>query len=360
MFRKLFAWVARYERHLSAAAMVAGFIIDNIFFSRVDLPQTEALFIGYIIAAAFAIALLHYIESRAGKGKPRPRWRSVLPLVTQFALGGMWSGFLIFYTRSADLSTSWPFLLVLLAIFLGNEIFSKYHDKLVFTTLLFFFGLYSYAIFAVPVFTGSIGAPTFLLSGAIAAGIFILFLILLRVLGNSRFLERRWAIRGGALAILVVINLFYFTNILPPLPLALKSAGVYHSIVANPLGGYIGESETSSSWQLPWAPVLEHVPPGGSLYVYSAVFAPVKLATTIVHHWEYYDTANKKWVTASRVSFPITGGRDGGYRGYSAKTDFVPGAWRVSIETPDGKIIGRTSFTVVDASTTPALSSVSL
>ena len=71
----------------------------------------------------------------------------------QFALGGLWSAFLVFYTRGAVLAASWPFLLVLAAIFIGNELFKKYHSQLVFTAVLYFFALFSYAIVTVPIFT---------------------------------------------------------------------------------------------------------------------------------------------------------------------------------------------------------------
>ena len=49
------------------------------------------------------ILVLHSINShtkRTPEEKP-PRWQTFLPVATQFALGGLWSGFLIFYTRSA-------------------------------------------------------------------------------------------------------------------------------------------------------------------------------------------------------------------------------------------------------------------
>ena len=54
------------------------------------------------------------------------------------------------------------------------------------------------------------------------------------VQGARKGLHRRIGLAGssvGAFAVLVIINIFYFTNILPPLPLAAKAAGVYHSVV---------------------------------------------------------------------------------------------------------------------------------
>ena len=317
MLKKLFIWIGKYEQHLSAASMVAGFVFDTLFFGRVDLWRTQAVFASYTAVCFVSIALLHYLESRAARGRPKPRWRSLLPLATQFALGGFWSGFLILYSRSAVISASWPFLLVLFAIFIGNEYYRAYHDRLVFTSVLFFFALYSCAIFELPIYTGTIDVRTFLESGLAAILIFALFTILLRILGNARFKEEVWRIRAGALAVLLLINFFYFTNILPPLPLSATAAGVYHSVWRVP-GSYLATAE-DESWAartLGFAPTL-HAVQGESFSAYSSVFAPTTLATTIVHQWQWYDPSAGWWVTKASIQYPIVGGRDNGYRGYS-------------------------------------------
>ena len=46
----------------------------------------------------------------------------------------------------------------------------------------------------------------------------------------------------------------------------------------------------------------------------------------------------------------IAGGREGGYRGYTIKQRVMPGDWRVDVETPEGRIIGRVSFRVEEPS----------
>ena len=89
--------------------------------------------------------------------KPTPRTRTILVTVAQFALGCLLSGFCVFYIRSASIGASWPFLLFMAAIFIGNEYLRRYHARLVFSALLFFFSLYSYAILLVPVVIARIG-----------------------------------------------------------------------------------------------------------------------------------------------------------------------------------------------------------
>jgi hypothetical protein len=285
----------------------------------------------------------------------------LLPFVTQFALGGFWSAFVIFYGRSATLGVSWPFLTLLLLVFLGSEYFHHYHARLVFTSVLFFFALYSCAVFVLPIYTHSIGTVTFLESGGVAVGIFIIFTIVLRVLARQRFYQDVWRIRAGALIVLVLMNVFYFANILPPLPLSATAAGVYHNVQHVP-GEYLGTQEAAQSWQvryLGFAPTL-HLLPGDTVYAYSSVFAPTALTTNVVHRWFWYDAEQKEWVQESAVSYSIVGGRDGGYRGYTLQTIQNAGDWRVDIETSDGRLIARLPFIAEIGTTTPTEETISL
>ena len=348
MLQKIFFWIETHERHLSTFAMVAGFIADNIFFGRIDLWETQVVFALYAGLCFTVIPLLHWFEVHMTQDRSFQFLRLILPLATQFALGGFWSGFVIFYGRSANFGASWPFLLFLLLVLLGNEYFHRYHSRLVFTSVLFFFALYSYAIFAVPIYVGTIGTLTFLMSGVLAVGIFALFTMLLRILAHERFLNDVRRMQMGAFAVLVLMNVFYFSNILPPLPLSAEAAGVYHSVWRIP-GAYMATNEVGQSWQvryLGFAPTL-HVVPGESVSAYSSVFAPTKLTTTIVHRWQWYDPMQKTWILKAIITYPIVGGRDGGYRGYSTVLMSTVGEWRVDIETEDGRRIARMPFTVV-------------
>ena len=56
--------------------------------------------------------------------------RTILVAITQFALGCLLSGFCVFYIRSASITSSWPFLLAMAAIFIGNEYMRRYHARL--------------------------------------------------------------------------------------------------------------------------------------------------------------------------------------------------------------------------------------
>ncbi|HTT99715.1 MAG TPA: DUF2914 domain-containing protein [Rhizomicrobium sp.] len=340
------AWIPRYERQLSALGMIGGFVTDNFMFRRVDLPNTQIIFLVYLTVAAVTILILHGINSHTTRGpeeKP-PRWQTFLPVATQFALGGLWSGFLIFYTRSAVLLASWPFLLVLVAIFIGNEVFKNYYERLVFTATLLFFGIFSYAIVTVPIYIHQIGVFAFLLSGLAAITAFTVFLWVLFLVGRKAFVESKWAIIGAAAVVYALINVFWFTNILPPLPVALAKSGIYTD-VKHTGNDYFGTGEPVPWYRQPFTQTV-HVAPGQPLYVYTAVFAPVKLTTRITHNWQHYDDKRKRWLSVSRVSYAINGGRDGGYRGYTIHKNPSAGAWRVDFATADGHLLGRERFDV--------------
>jgi hypothetical protein len=353
MLTSTFSWIQKNERHLSAGAVFAGFVVDNIFFTRVDVLETHAVFALYTVLCLFSILLLHAVESRACRsGKPLPRWRSLLPILTQFALGGFWSGFVIFYGRAADFGASWLFLLVLVAVFLGGEYFHTYHSRLVFTSTLFFFALYSYSIFAVPIYTGTIGTPTFLLSSIVAVGGFLLFTKLLRLVAREQFIESIWRVRAGVFFVAVLMNVFYFTNILPPLPLSAEVSGVYHSVTRMP-GVYLATDEHRSWKERLGFTKTFHLPLPGTLSAYSSVFAPTKLSTLIVHRWQWYNEGFGSWETRATIPYTIVGGRDGGYRGYSTVTISRAGTWRVVIETKDGRRIARIAFRVYESETVP-------
>ena len=339
-------WVTRHEGPLSAVSMIGGFAFDNYCYRRVDLPNTQLLFLAYLLVAGIAIVALHAFEARALAGKKMPKWHSALPMATQFALGSLWSAFLIFYTRGAVLAVSWPFLLVLVAIFIGNEVFKKYHSQFVFTSVLYFFALFSYCIVTVPIFTHGVGTKTFIISGLVSLGLFWLFLRMIRAAGGDRWKRARWQIMAGAIAVFAALNAFYFTGSLPPLPVVLANSGVYHFVKRD------GDVYQAQGEEEPWftrfgATPTIHVAAGQSLYVYSAVFAPIRFHMKVIDHWKHYDPVRKKWIGVSRSPFSINGGRDGGYRAYTIQHKVSEGDWRVDVDTADGRIIGRIPFTVV-------------
>ncbi len=68
--------------------------------------------------------------------------------------------------------------------------------------------------------------------------------------------------------------------------------------------------------------------------------------------WELYNPATKKYSTEDLIPLALTGGRGEGFRGYVAKAHYVPGRWRVSTETEDGRPVSVLKFKVAADSST--------
>ena len=354
-FEPALSWVKRHERHISALSLAGGFAFDSWAFGRIDRPATQAVFIVYLLVAGIAIAVLHGLESRPEGRKPSDRTRAVLIFVTQFALGALLSGFCVFYIRSASITSSWPFLLFMAGIFIGNEYMRRYHSRLVFAALLLFLSLYSYAIMLVPLVVGRIGPVQFLASGIIAVVVLFVYMRALAQLGHERYAGARRQVAIGMIAITALLNAAYFLRVLPPLPLVLTDAGVYHGVkrVGADFQGQV--EDEPPEWQALFGthPIL-HVQPGAKLYVYNAVFAPRGLKTVIVHDWQWLNPG-KGWQSQQRVRVPISGGREDGFRYYTTKTGPRPGQWQVNIQTFDGRAIGHVRFAVEEQAVPPAL-----
>jgi len=167
-FSELKNWFFKYERRISSGALLFGFVFDNLTLTRIDLLYDNLVLISYLFVAGASIVLLHIIQAKNLNGRVFSNMRHILPISLQFAFGGLFSGFAIFYTRSASLLASWPFLLVLFGLLIGNEFLRGTYRRLTFQVSVFFFAVFSFMIFYIPTLLGTMGALVFLLSGAVS------------------------------------------------------------------------------------------------------------------------------------------------------------------------------------------------
>lgn len=346
------SFVERYQHQLSIGAFLVGFTIDTIILKRIDLLISNAFLITYLCVVVLVMLCLHHFAAHPPRLRITQRLHEWLPFVGQFAFGALFSGFLIFYSQSGSFVASWPFLFLIVLLILGNEFLRSYQSRLTYQSVLLFFCMFSFSIYAVPILAGAMSDTLFELSGVVALLTFSGVLFLLHVIDRKRLRASLGTITLSVIGVYGLITTLYFSNILPPIPLALKDIGVYHDIT-RVSDGYRVRVEP-----LPWHARLTgvHVTtvPGGTLYAYSSVFAPTRLNTHIVHRWER--KVEGEWVTVSAIPFGIAGGRDGGYRGYSALPISEEGEWRVRVETVRGQLIGLEEFSVSFSPTAPRLS----
>lgn len=334
------------RRHASSVAFALGFVWDSLTLTRVDMLYDNIVLTVYITVATVGIIFFHAVSSGKLIAWPVERIAPWLPLIIQFAFGGLFSGYIIYYSQSGTLIGSWPFILFLLTLFIGNEVLKKRYQTLVFQFAILFIALFSYSIFFIPVLVRSIGTLVFLSSGLVSLVLTAGVVAAVHKLAPSRIEEAKKPLLLSIIGLYVFFNLAYFLNIIPPIPLALKDLGIYHH-VEKISSGY------AVSYERPlWYRFFDetsrtfHMSPGESVYALSAVFAPTRLNTIILHRWSYYDEASNGWVVASEIPFPISGGRDGGYRGYSFKRKIFEGKWRLEVITQRGQLLGRRTFSI--------------
>jgi hypothetical protein len=190
----------------------------------------------------------------------------------------------------------------------------------------------------------------------LALVVFFFFMRALAQLGHERYRGARMQIYAGMAVITIALNAAYFMRVLPPLPLVLTDAGVYHDVKRMGPNFQVQEEQEPPEWQALFGtrPIL-HIQKGARLYVYNAVFAPHGLQTRIVHDWQWL-APGKGWQTQQRLSVGIEGGREDGFRFYTYKSAPRPGQWQVNIRTFDGRAVGRVRFAVEEQAVPPATS----
>ena len=329
-------------------AFLLGFVLDNLTLTRIDQLFDNMVLLTYLFMTGLSIMLFHMYDSGRLQFWPFRTLGPWLPVFTQFTFGGLFSGYLVFYSRSATLAGSWPFVLMLVLLVLSNELFKSKMARFGLQVCLYFMTLFSFLIFFIPVLIGEMGSMIFLLSGVVSLLCIRLYILLLEKAVPQKVIQIKKVLFPSILAIFISFNALYFFNLIPPIPLSLKDAGIYHHVEKQSNGTYVAQEEARKWYEIQKYFKTEFTTVAGeSIYFFSAIFAPAKLNTDVFHHWQYYNDTTKEWVSADKFGFPIAGGRGEGYRGYTTKNSTWVGKWRVDIETDRGQLIGRTVFHVV-------------
>jgi hypothetical protein len=347
---------ARIEGPFSSLSLIAGFVFDALTLTRVDQFWENFWVIGHLLIVTICALLIHLIENDPGAEENPEKLHFWLVNIMQFFFGGIFSTFLVFYFRSGTIVASWPFLVLLAAAFIANERFKRHYARLAFQLSLIFLSYYAFAIYLLPIFFHRISDWIFVLSGIVALAAISGIALILKNFSREKFTKKaKWATALSIIVIFAIVNTLYFVNLIPPLPISLKDAGIYQSFTVNSPGDYTAGTE-SQSWlsYFEWSPTI-HVSPGTTLYAYTAIFSPASFNTNVIHEWQFYDPAQKSWVTRSRVVLPTAGGGSNGWRTFSLIENPAAGAWRVNVTLENGQLVGQLRFDVAIVTSTPTL-----
>lgn len=348
-----------YERHISIATLVGGFIFDSFTLRRADLLPENLALVGYLFLITICLCILSFGDAGKFAGEKARKlfvdFHPWLLFAMQFAFGGLASAFLIFYSRSTSIFASWPFLLVFVAYMIANEVLRKHYALFAVRIAAFFFALFSYLIFLFPILFKQISVWMFL-SAQVASLVLVGALIFWLSFVNGKEVHQGKKLLSILIgSIVVLVNGLYFFALIPPVPLLLQQAGAYQLVEKTSDGTYVVVGEKARVLPFIQLPQKIHLVEGDPLYVFASIYSPSKIDTSVVHKWQHFNEESREWEVLSTITIPIVGGREDGYRTYSSKS-FVPeGKWKVDVSLQNGQTIGRVEFSVENVFERPAL-----
>lgn len=341
--RKIKDFFQKNERWLTPVALAGGFVLDNLTIRRSDLLIENVVVGIYFFVILVGLVLWQKIESFPRKSVRSTEIQSITFLIVQFAFGGLFSALTVFYIKSASILVSWPFLLLLFGGMIATEYLKKHFYLFLVQLGTLYLLLFTYLIMITPLLFRQINSIIFVISGVVSLCIFILYLMLFYRVVPQLFHNRHKQLAVIVGGIFLSMNMFYFLNIIPPIPLALRDSGVYQGIKKE--GNDYKFSYFDSSFSFKKFEREYQVKPGEPVYFFSAIYAPIKFQQRIVHEWQKKNSEGD-WVKVAVVNFPIFGGSDHGYRGYSLSNQVTSGEWRVLVKTNGGQVLGEESFSV--------------
>lgn len=340
-------------KHATTIIFVVGFISDSFLLPDFSEPITKYLGLTYLIVLAIILPLREWVVARNTASEMERKLFSLLTFGISFFLGAGLSFVFVYAMRSAALSVSWPLFLILLICMVANEYISSHNYRFTLDLAIYFIAIVFYSIFNVPILFGAVNDFVFLIALIISMGASFLFVTLIRKTSETAEYESG---RGFSLAlgIPLFVGMLYLLNLIPAVPLSLKSNGVYHDISRSSNGGYIGYQEIDDRFFARLrTPIYHHTNEDTAVYYFSSISAPADIHAPITHVWEYFDESSHTWIPSTTVSFNLAGGREEGYRAYSKKENVTPGLWRVTVKVGNNRIVGRKTFNIEDAEDAP-------
>lgn len=346
---RIFNYYEKNEAKVDISFFLGGFFFDILTLSDID----DLLGITQQVVYLLILGSILYYDFLDDNGffKISPRlekvWNYRQPIL-HFFLGSLLSVYSLFFLKSASIFTSIVFVLLLLGLMIANELKTVQQSKIDIKVGLYVICVFSFFSMTVPVILGFVGVLPFMISviftGAVLYGVYHL---LLKRVQNVKILMRR--ILAPGMGVLALFVLFYFVGWIPPVPLSIQNMGIYHMIEKSE-GKYILSHE-NSLWTF-WRSGDQEftAEPNDKIYFFAEIYSPARFSDSVVLHW-YFKDPRQGWITTDRIPMGISGGRRNGYRGYSTKQNYAAGEWRISVETTDGREIGRIYFDVTKVPT---------
>jgi hypothetical protein len=345
---KFRSFIRKHKKYAPLLFFIGGFIFDTLTLGRID--RLYDLIVLCLHMTALTVTLYLYNLAFDGKWKNTilQRYEEYFPLAIQFFFGGLSSAYVIYFSRSVSLSKTISFFVILIVLLFANEFLKKRISNKYLQFSVFFFLNLTFFTFMIPVFIKEMNTGIFIFSGLVSLLLTLtLIIIIYSKSPNTRSEIHKGKIIGLILSIYTIINIFYFLNLIPPVPLALDKGIVAYNIkqVNNDYIVTYDRDDTKIFWREHKLKFLYI--PGEKVYVFTSIFAPTDIKKAILHRWKWYNDNTSEWEITDDIGYNITGGRDSGYRGYSFKNNVKEGLWKIEVITEEELVIGVIDFEIV-------------
>lgn len=354
MVNRFRAYIRTNQRYLPVIFFMVGFLWDSITLGRIDRLYDQVILSTYLTALTISLYLFNLAGDEKWRGTFFEKYEDYLPLAIQFFLGGLCSAYVIYFSRSVSFSKTISFFIILVILLFANELLKKRISNKYLQFSAYFFVNFTFFTFFIPVLVKSMNTFLFMLSGAISLSISLALIIYIYNESPSTQKEISMGkMTGLILGIYFLINTFYFFNLIPPVPLAMESGLVAHNVERNLESDEYFVTYEQNPWYKFWRDnqYEYHHQSGDSVFVFTSIFAPSALKESVMHRWKWYSPHTNKWEVIDEIGFEITGGREGGFRGYTFKKKMMNGRWKVDVITNDDLVLGIINFEIAMDST---------
>ena len=346
-FKRVESFYWRYQKYQPVLTFFAGFLWDSFTLTRIDRLRDNLILALYLILV-LSFVILSNLQAKGLLAKnPRLlKYADYYPAGMQFFLGSLFSAYVVFYFQSASFSKNLLFVGLLVSMMVAVEVFKRRLGNLYLQLAMCQLVSHSFFAFLFPILLGRMGYDLFLWAGLFSGLLVILiwaFFFQAGVITRDKELYL-----GIGLVLLMFSGLagLYRANLIPPVPLSLKHAGIYHSWEIK--GDQYKLGFEPAPWYQFWRESDRpfHYAPGDQMVAFFALYAPIGLVEEVSTRWFWYDTIQAQWVFIEQRKVTIIGGRPSGWRNVHQKTKTEPGQWRVELVARENRLIGEVNFEV--------------
>ena len=352
MFLAIKTFLAEHKKYAPVIFFMGGFIWDSLTLGRIDGWYSNTILFIYLISLTVSLYIYNLADDKHWENTFLEPYLQYSPYAIQFFLGGLSSAYVIFFFQSVSFTKTMVFFVILLLLLFGNEFLKHRISNKYLQFGAYFFVNFTFFIFFLPILFGFMNTFLFILSGIASLSV---TLYLLRMIYQKSPSTRKDVNKKKLLSLIFGIYIFingcYYLNLIPPVPLSLEKGLVAYDVSKS--GNTFQVTYEQSGFPSFWKSFNSNFyhSNSDSVFVYTSIFAPTDLSKSVQHRWQWYDSENERWTVTDTINYEVTGGREGGYRGYTFKRNIWPGPWKVEVTTDNGLVLGAIEFRIINDST---------